>query len=72
MFSIKNAVILSAAVIFSGASLFISFQTSAQQVPQVLEAYVRSGLVPRVVHNRHDEPDSTVVVGAMFESPRPG
>lgn len=36
MFSTKNVLILSAAFIFSGASLFVSFQTSAQQVPQIV------------------------------------
>ena len=40
-------------------------EVSPQQVPQVIEEYVRSGLVPRVAQNRSDDLDATVVVGAM-------
>lgn len=47
-------------------------EAGPQQVPQVIEAFARSGLVPRVAQNRSDDHDSTVVVGAMPESPGPG
>ena len=43
-------------------------ECSAQQVAQVVEAYARSGLVPRVVQSRSDDSEATVVVGAMTDS----